>query len=152
MSLACWKCFCPVVAFFPHTQYMTTAILKSLIPSHGTDASENQFHDGINLSKKSFLWNRSKGHEKFRNSGSDSALPVCLPPFLPACQSVYLLSYLPARLPVCLPPFLTYLPACLPVCINVPVVPACLPPTYEYFYLTPEVTVQQARCIICLFL
>jgi hypothetical protein len=31
----------------PHTQPMTTTILKSSIPSHGIDASKIQFHNGL---------------------------------------------------------------------------------------------------------
>jgi hypothetical protein len=33
-------------------------VLEMFLTSRGTDNSENQFHDGINFSKESFLWNR----------------------------------------------------------------------------------------------
>jgi hypothetical protein len=113
---------------FPHTQHMSTTILKSSIPSHGTDDSKYQFHDGINFSQGIDAW----GHEQFNNSGSDPALPFCLPPFLPACLSVYILSCQPACLPVCIPPFL---PACLLACLSTSFL-ACLPACLSVYLLS----------------
>ncbi len=43
----CW----PIGVSFPHTQHMTTIILKSSIPSHGIDVSKIQFHNGVNFSQ-----------------------------------------------------------------------------------------------------
>jgi hypothetical protein len=64
-----------------HTQQMTMTILKSSFPLHGIDASNNQFHIGIDSMK--FYGIEFHGIDawvlkKFKNSGSAYAKSNCI--------------------------------------------------------------------------